>query len=131
MIAPMASRHDPGGLYLIVIALEKSESGNELVLRRTVSNPRNVNFATLANAERLILASDVDKLSFLYYGSGSKTGQARWRPAWGVQTRLPLLIRMEISFTNDRSWPSLVVAPVVGSGTGCMWDIPLNRCMGV
>jgi prepilin-type N-terminal cleavage/methylation domain-containing protein len=131
MIARMASRHDPGGLYLISIAIEEGETGHELILRRVVSNPHFIDFKTLQNAEKLVLAENVDQLKFEYYGSGSKTGQARWMPAWTVQTRLPLLIRMHLNSTNDRKWPVLVVAPIIGKNTGCTWDVAENRCMGV
>jgi general secretion pathway protein J len=131
MIAPMASRHDPGGLYLISITVEKGEEGNELVLRRVVSNPHHIDFKRLHDADRLVLAQDIEALSFQYYGSGSKIGQARWTPVWNVQTRLPLLIRMDLRFSNSRSWPALVVAPMIGRNTGCMWDVSENRCMGV
>jgi general secretion pathway protein J len=131
MIARMASRHDSGGLYLISIAVEKTENGTELVLRRVVSNPQFIDFELLKKTEKLVLAEDVDQLNFQYYGSGSKTGQARWMPAWTVQTRLPLLIRMDLSFTSNRKWPVLVVAPVIGKNTGCMWDVAENRCLGV
>ena len=131
MIAPMATKHDPGGLYIISIAVEKGEDGKELILRRAVSNPHEISFAPLVDADGLVLAKEIEQISFQYYGSGTKTGQAHWVSTWNVQTRLPLLIRLDISFTSQRSWPSLVVAPVTGSNTGCIWDIPQNRCSGV
>ncbi|BBJ23820.1 prepilin-type N-terminal cleavage/methylation domain-containing protein [Candidatus Nitrotoga sp. AM1P] len=132
LVAPIAVRLGPGGLFLISLELVQDKDIGQLVMRRVIPDADSVDFTALENAEKIVLADHVEELSFAYFGAETKDAEPQWRDQWGnrdTQQRLPYLIRVRVKFSNGRVWPDLVVAPLIGSDTGCMWDSATNRCV--
>lgn len=101
-------------------------------MRTAMPDLNTVDFSALANVEGMVLAEQVEELSFAYFGADNKDSPPYWREQWGnreTEQRLPLLIRVRMRFRDGRAWPDLVVAPQVGADTGCIWDNLLNRCV--
>ncbi|RFC32854.1 MAG: general secretion pathway protein J [Candidatus Nitrotoga sp. SPKER] len=132
LVAPIAVRLGTGGLFLISLELVQDNDIGQLVMRRAIPDADSVDFTALEKAEKIVLADHVKELSFSYFGVDTKDAEPQWRDQWGnrdTQQRLPYLIRVRVKFNNGRVWPDLVVAPLIGSDTGCMWDNATNRCM--
>lgn len=133
MVAPLSVRSGPGGLFQIGLDLARNEEGpGQLVMRTAMPDVNSVDFNPLALAEPIVLAEQVEELSFAYFGADSKDSPPYWQEQWGIrdtQQRLPLLIRLRLRFSDGRPFPDLVVAPLIGMDTGCMWDNLANRCV--
>lgn len=134
MVAPLVARLGPGGLYMLSFERLDSRDGKQagtLIMRRAIPNADSTDFAPLEQGEAVVLAEGVEAVSFSYYGAADKNAEPAWTDRWenvGTPARLPYLIRMSVKFGNGRSWPDLVVAPLVGPETGCVWDNAANRC---
>jgi len=124
-VAPIAARLEPGGLYMVSLELVKDGENSQLVMRRAIPYSDSGDFTALDNAEKVVLAEQVEALAFSYYGPESKDAEARWSDKWANPTLLPGLIRIRIKFSNARSWPDLVVVPQTGGDAGedpgCKW----------
>lgn len=132
LVAPISVRSGPGGRFQIGLDLAQENERGQLVMRTAMPDLNTVDFSALANAAPTVLAEQVAELSFAYFGADNKDAPPYWREQWGNQEteqRLPLLIRVRIRFRDGRAWPDLVVAPMVGPDTGCIWDNLLNRCV--
>lgn len=135
LVAPIAVRLGTGGLFLIGLELVQDNQDNnvgQLVMRRVIPEAGSVDFTALETAEKIVLADHVEELNFAYFGAETKDAEPQWRDQWGnrdSQQRLPYLIRVRVKFSNGRVWPDLVVAPLIGSDTGCAWDTAANRCV--
>ena len=131
-VAPIAARLGPGGLFLLSIELVADNEGNQLLLKRVIPEADSGDFSLLddANVEKDVLAEQVESLSFAYFGAETKESEPRWMDKWDHPKLLPYLIRIRVKFSNGREWPDLVVPPLIGNDTGCMWDDKTNRCVG-
>lgn len=132
LVAPISVRSGPGGLFLIGLDLVQNDNRGQLVMRTAMPDQTMLDFSALTNTQGVVLADHVEEISFAYFGADSKDTEPYWRDQWGslnTQQRLPLLIRVRARFSDGRAWPDLVVAPLVGPDTSCMWDILLNRCV--
>jgi general secretion pathway protein J len=135
LVAPITARLDTGGLFLISLELIQDNDDNQLVMRRAIPDADSIDFAALEHSEKvekIVLADHVEELSFAYFGAETKDAEPQWQDQWGSrdnQQQLPYLIRMRIKFSNGRAWPDLIVAPLIGPDTGCVWDSPSNKCV--
>jgi general secretion pathway protein J len=130
LVAPLAARSAPGGLYLIEVELVHEQGLGRLVMKRAFPLPDSGDFAALERAEKVVLAEQVQSVSFAYYGAPVGEEAPQWQDRWNsAGSRLPYLIRVRLTLSNGRAWPDLIVAPQVGIGTGCTWNNSLNRCV--
>ncbi|CAH1191098.1 Type II secretion system protein J [Candidatus Nitrotoga sp. BS] len=132
MVAPIAVRLGAGGLFLISLELAQDNDFGQLVMKRAIPVADSVDFTALENVEKIVLAEHVQEVSFAYFGAETKDAEPQWQDQWGnkdSQQHLPYLIRVRVKFSNGRVWPDLVVAPVIGSDTGCVWDSSISRCV--
>lgn len=134
LVAPIAVRLGTGGLFLISLELVQDTDNDvgQLVMKRVIPEADSIDFTALENAEKIVLADHVEELSFAYFGAETKDAEPQWLDQWGKrdsQQRLPYLIRVRVKFNNGRIWPDLVVAPLIGPDTGCVWDSSTNRCV--
>ena len=135
LVAPITARLDTGGLFLISLELLQDSDDGQLVMKRAVPDVDSTDFAILDNSdktEKIVLADHVEDLSFAYFGAETKDAEPQWQDQWGNQNnqqQLPYLIRMRIKFSDGRIWPDLIVAPLIGPDTGCVWDNPSNKCV--
>ncbi len=128
MVAPIAVHLGPGGLFLLALGLDD----NKLVLMQAPPDSDSKDFSALDESEKVVLADHVESLDFAYFGAESRDAEPRWTDHWSTQDtpqRLPYLIRIRIRFSDGQVWPDLVVAPVIGQDTGCVWDDLANRCV--
>lgn len=130
-VAPIAARLGPGGLYLLSVELVADKDGHQLVMKRVIPEPDSGDFTPLdnADAEKDVLAEQVESLTFAYFGAETKDAEPQWLDKWDDPKLLPYLIRIRVKFSNGREWPDLVVPPLIGNDTGCMWDNKTNRCV--
>lgn len=130
-VAPIAARLGPGGLYLLSIELAASDDGGQLIMKRVIPEHDTGDFKALddAEAEKDVLADKVESVTFAYFGAETKEAEPQWLDKWDNPKVLPYLIRIRVKFSNGREWPDLVVPPLIGNDTGCMWDSKTNRCV--
>lgn len=132
LAAPLVAHLGPGGLYLLSLELAEGKEGRQLIMKRTIPTAGSTDFTALDQAEKVVLAEQVESLSFAYFGAPDSNTDPAWLERWenvGTPQRLPTLIRLRVTFSNGRSWPELVVAPLIGLTTGCAWDSAANRCV--
>ena len=128
-VAPIAARLGPGGLYLVGLEQVQDKDGNQLVMKRSIPEPESVDFSALDSAESVVLAENVEAVSFSYFGAETKDAEPQWQDKWDDPKLLPYLIRLRLKFSNGREWPDLVVPLLIGPQTGCAWDPKTNRCV--
>ena len=63
---------------------------------------------------RAVLADDVGRLAFAYFGVGERGGEPDWLESWSGRESLPLLVRMEVELADGSAWPVLVAHPRLG-----------------
>ncbi len=128
MVGPVAVHLGPGGLFLLGLSLDDGK----LIMRQAAPNSDSTDFSALDQSEKIELADHVESLDFGYYGAETKSADPQWTDNWKSQDtpqRLPYLIRVRVTFSDGRTWPDLVVAPVIGANTGCAWDSLSNHCI--
>lgn len=130
-VAPVSARLGPGGLYLISLELVTDKEGSQLVMKRVIPEPDSTDFSALDSAENVVLAEHVESISFAYFGVETKEAEPQWADKWDSPKFLPYMIRMKVKFSNGRDWPDLVVTPLIGPDTGCVWDNQTSRCMNL
>ncbi|MES2932265.1 MAG: prepilin-type N-terminal cleavage/methylation domain-containing protein [Pseudomonadota bacterium] len=134
MVAPVVARLGPGGLYLVSLELSRPDSGEgaQLIMKRAIPDLESVDFSALDEAEKVVLAEQVESLELAYFGSETAEAEPQWHQQWDskdVPRRLPYLIRLKLKFMDGHSWPDLVIAPTIGFDTGCAWDTKTVRCI--
>ena len=131
-VAPIAVRLGPGGLYLVSLEQVRDKDGSQLVMKRRIPESDSSDFSALDSIEDkdnlVVLAEQVEAVNFAYFGAETKDAEPQWQDKWDNAKLLPYLIRIRVKFSNGRNWPDLVVSPLVGPDTGCMWDDKTNRC---
>jgi general secretion pathway protein J len=130
-VAPIAARLGPGGLYLVSVEQAEDKDGKQLVMKRVIPDSDSGDFNALdeADAEKDVLAEQIESINFAYFGAETKDAEPQWLDKWDNPKSLPYLIRIRVKFSNGRDWPDLVVPPLIGNDTGCMWDSKTNRCI--
>lgn len=128
MVGPVAVHLGPGGLFLLGLSLDD----DKLVMRQAAPDSDSTDFSALDESEKIVLADHVEGLDFAYYGAETKDAEPQWTDNWKSQDtpqRLPYLIRVRVTFNDGQVWPDLVVSPLIGPNTGCMWDSLANHCV--
>lgn len=129
--APLVARAGQGGISWFHLSLEPSGETHRLVLRRLVPDSSLLAFPDFAEAEKTVLAEEISDLKLRYFGrEGRATAvqEPTWRDTWEDPDRLPILIELKVKPRRGLSWPELLVAPMVGSESGCRWDSFHQRC---
>lgn len=126
-VAPLPVQVSGGGLYLLGLELEQGEEGQRLVMKRALSNPAAKDFSNLEQGEKSVLAEHVENIVIAYFGSATPESEPAWQEKWDDPQRLPQLVRIQITLSNGRSWPDLVVPLMVDKA--CTWDSFHKRCV--
>lgn len=129
--APLVARAGQGGISWFQLSLESAGESRQLVLRRLVPDPGLLGFPEFAEAEKTVLAEGISEVKLRYYGREGRTAEAQeptWRDTWEDPERLPMLIELKVRPEKGLAWPELLVAPMVGSESGCRWDSFNRRC---
>ncbi|MDO8287237.1 MAG: prepilin-type N-terminal cleavage/methylation domain-containing protein [Rhodoferax sp.] len=118
-VAQLPARIGGGGLYAIALEIEHNGNGKRLVWRHLPLNPLVQDFTAVSQAPEIILAgaelSAVDDIWLSYFGRATDNAAPVWMDRWESDTRLPMLIRIQVRFANGSDWPDFVVAPLLAS----------------
>jgi general secretion pathway protein J len=111
-VASLPKHLGVGGFYEVSIYQTGSPHGRVNMSWRLFR----ANSAIATQGRDVALIAGVNELQFSYFGSPGRDGSARWYDNWELLDHLPDLIRMRVALSDpDRSWPDLVVAPMVRS----------------
>jgi general secretion pathway protein J len=114
-IGPAPAQVETPGLYRLRLSVESYEDGRALFLRRVLyrANREDDTPDPFENTEPYLLVADIEGLSIAYFGALEETDEPEWFDEWNSGRSLPQLIRidLELSASDPRMWPSLVVAP--------------------
>lgn len=130
-VAPIAARLGYGGLYLVSLEQIDDRDGKRLVIKRSIPDADSADFSALDDAEvdKDVLEEKVESVTIDYFGAETNEVAPQWVDKWDQVKVLPYLIRVRVKLADGRVWPDLVVPPLIGMGTGCMWDSKTNRCV--
>lgn len=124
-----------GGIWFYRLAVHADDPKSPLVLERVIPDLSAASMPGFDNADRSVLAEGIAKLTIGYYGRnpGDMTAtDPTWHDRWDDTQRLPLLIRIDVTPTHGRPWPTLYVEPREGPEAGCRaWDEARGQCAGV
>lgn len=67
-----------------------------------------------AGLSRAVLAENVERLDFAYFGVDERGGEPEWLDNWSGRGSLPLLVRMEVELADGSAWPVLIAHPRLG-----------------
>lgn len=67
------------------------------------------------DSKEVVLIDRIILAEFGFFGAADQDTQPRWRDRWQDASKLPLLVRVHITFPPDdrRKWPELVIAPAI------------------
>jgi general secretion pathway protein J len=118
-VAQLPARIGGGGLYAVSLEIEHSGKGKRLVWRHLPLNPLVQDFTAVSEAPEIVLAgaelNAVDDIWLTYFGRATDNAAPVWMDRWESDTRLPMLIRIQVRFANGSDWPDFVVAPLLAS----------------
>jgi general secretion pathway protein J len=134
--AALPPRVSGGGIWFYRIRVDKSADRSPLVLERIVPDLNALELPEFNDAERVVLAQDIDEITIGYYGRDPDSAAANtdptWRDRWADRQQIPLLLRIDVKPKKGAPWPTLVVSPREAAEAGChSYDIVRQRCVGV
>jgi general secretion pathway protein J len=114
----LLSRAGPGGVSLVLTWRLRSPVGTQENSKRR-NSPRARQNET-AEGKEVVLVDRLANAEFSYFGAGEEEVKPRWRARWQDASKLPLLIRLQVTFPpgDRRRWPELVVAPAITGTIG-------------
>jgi general secretion pathway protein J len=116
-VTSMPSHLGIGGMYEALLYQVESENGNRVEIAWRVFRSTNTAFVPTEEDRHAVLVTGVKQLEFAYYGR-LKSEPAQWHSEWRDLDHLPDLIRMRVTFNDDKhTWPDLLVAPPIRSLT--------------
>lgn len=132
--AALPARVDEGGIYYFRLFVAKDGDRSRLMLERIVPDLEATGDIDFTDADRSVLAEDIDEIRVDYFGRDKGSVDANeptWRDRWDDKQLLPLLLRIEIVPKKGPPWPQLVVEPRRAPEAGCrQWDPAQSRCVG-
>ena len=118
-VAQLPARIGGGGLYAISLEIESDANGKRLVWRHVPLSPLVQDFTAVSIVPKMILAgaelSAVDDIWLTYFGRLNVSTAPAWLDRWESDTRLPMLIKVQVRFASGTEWPDFVVAPLLAS----------------
>ena len=81
--------------------------------------------------EVLVLLHGVQDFDVSYFGP-QPNGPAAWQLSWDHQASLPQLVRIRLQFeqADHRTWPELLIKPMVTINSLCVLNAANGRCRG-
>lgn len=95
-----------GGIHFVTLELEKGVEENNLMLRWRPLHALD----TDGSLDEAVLARNVGKLRFQYFGARTRNALPEWLESWRDLRTMPRLIRVSVEQDGSESWPELVVA---------------------
>jgi general secretion pathway protein J len=114
----LLGRDDPGGVSLVLTWRLRSPDGAQRNGKRR--NGAHVRHSETAEGQEVVLVDRLVDAEFSYFGAGEDDVKPRWRDRWKDTSKLPLLVRLQLTFPpgDRRRWPELVVAPAITGTIG-------------
>jgi general secretion pathway protein J len=126
---PVPSRLGLSGINFIVLEAAQVDDEQQLVMRSGPPKPDAQDFSQLEDADKVVLAEDVDEVTFSYFGAEDEEAEPTWREEWLQPQKLPTLIRLRLTLKDGTQWPEIVVAPMISTEAACLWDDFFKRCV--
>jgi general secretion pathway protein J len=110
------------GPYFILYSVDESDGAGTLVRSRAPYNAAAINLNRLRGQDDVTVLEGPYSFRFSYFDS--KAERERWRARWQDPSRLPALIRLEISsHGGGTDIPPLVFRPRADAEQGCIKDM--------
>lgn len=124
-VAPLAPHFGLGGLQRLELALLDGEEGKGRLLvlkRRPFHRNDAVDPADRQSEDEVHLLLDGIAEAEFAYRESARDGSVPWSSDWHGRDELPALVRLRVSFADDRQavWPDLLVAGRITTLPGCM-----------
>ncbi len=114
-IAPLPSHRGGDWAYLITLKIGTGENDQSLLLYyERIREDLDLADAPDEDVPDVILAEDIGDLEFGYFGDPDVSGHPDWHEEWTARDRLPTLVRLELTPTNEESSPLLIAANLPG-----------------
>ena len=121
-----------GGLALVSVEVEGDARRHErhLLMRRAMPDEDAKDFGPLEKAgeKPTIMISDVDSVTFAYFGSENDFSEPRWMDTWPFPSRVPQLVRMRVKSTDGTLLPEIVAKVMLGEEAGCLENSFQRMC---
>lgn len=116
-----------GGRSRLSLAVVQGRQGMDLLVTTGPELARDEGVVT-----KKVLLANIRSIKLSYFGRGRTDRGPAWHEVWSGETRLPQLVRIQVSFPegDDRVWPALAVAPRIGADVGCVYDPLSKQCRG-
>ena len=113
-----------GGFYWLSFYADESSDGRRLVASWRLFQPERDAFAEAEAVEKTVLVDRISAVEFSYFGPRDRGQSPEWRDRWEEIGSLPTLVSVRVSFagSDGRSWPGLVVAPMLNRNLGGSFD---------
>ncbi len=115
-IAPLAAHLGRGGLYRLTLGFVEEGGSGRLVMHRRLYRPDQDFFADAEeHGPATVLIDGIERTAFSYFGPARPGEEALWHETWQDMTVLPLLVRLEVVYVDQRraSWPEFIIAPMI------------------
>ena len=110
------------------VRLERAGNGEELVLSYAHRHLARPGGATPAETTEVQLIDGIAKLSISYWTTDTDRNVVR-RDSWTHRNELPERISIDVAFADaSRSWPTLVVRPLIDHNFSCSFDVSMKGC---
>jgi general secretion pathway protein J len=131
-LGPPAAQSIVGGIYQYRLLIRTGARGPRLVLTWRLRSPDStqrkdklrsrpvVRHGETDDSNQVVLMDRITLAEFSYFGAVDQDTQPRWRDSWQDASKLPLLVRVRVTFPPDdrRKWPELVIAPAITGQIG-------------
>lgn len=99
----------PGGWHVLQLLAERRGRQSRLMLRMRLifTDGRS---AGVSDARSSVLLDRVKAVEFAYFGALENEEKPQWHERWQGAARLPLLVRLRITFADGEEVPDLIVA---------------------
>jgi general secretion pathway protein J len=130
IIAPTPLAASGAGLQRYELQSKRNARGrNDLVVRWHSDFAADATSAAMEET----LVEDVATVEWSYMAAPlheSEPQEVTWLDDWRGQRTLPRLVRLKVSFaaSDPRSWPDLVMAPMLTDDANCAFDTVAQRC---
>jgi general secretion pathway protein J len=119
-LAAVPSRAGVGGIYAFDLAVIEGDRGARLEvtwrLHRADDEANGDDVPEPGLGGRRVLIDGLARAQIRYFGASASGQDADWRDRWEAEAGLPRLVAIEAEFPedDDRAWPVLQVAPMLG-----------------
>lgn len=108
------------GLYFINYSVKSNGSNSDLVRARAQFQPKMISFPGATPANKVSLIQGPYRYRFAY--SETSNLQRRWHDSWPFETRLPDLIRLQVSYASGTGTllPPIIAAVKADAELSCL-----------